>query len=81
MQREIRFFRYWNTLPCARNFKPKFEFQTSLEQNSPVGTLELLAFGANLGLPWDWRFPKIIIWGFLFALPVGVYYDSPFLGN
>ena len=35
---EIYFFRSWNTLPRAQNFKPKFEFQTSLAQNYPVGT-------------------------------------------
>ena len=38
VQRETRLFRSWNTLPCAQNFKPKFEFKTSLALNSPVGT-------------------------------------------
>ena len=41
---EIHFFIFWNTLPRVQNFKPKFEFQTSLEQNSPVGTSELLPY-------------------------------------
>ena len=81
VQRETRLFRSWNTLPCAQNFKPKFEFQTSLAQNSPVGTSELLPFGANLDLPWDWIFPEILLVYSSLIFPVGVYYASPFLGS
>ena len=44
----IHFFRYLNPLPRAQNFNPKFEFQTLLAQNSPVGTLEFLL----LALTW-----------------------------
>ena len=51
--REIRLFRYWNTLPRAQNLKPKFEFQTRLAQNSPAGTSELISFGANSDLRWN----------------------------
>ena len=69
---EIRFFISWNTLPRAQNFKPKFEFQTSLAQNSPVGTSELLPFGANLDLPWDWIFPEILLGDSSLVPPVGV---------
>ena len=47
VQREICFFRSWNTLPCALNLKPKFEFQTSLMQNYPAGTSELIPLGKN----------------------------------
>ena len=53
LQREIRLFRSWNTLPRARNLKPKFEFQTPLAQNSPAGSSELIPFGANSNLPWN----------------------------
>ena len=49
MQREIRLFRSWNTLPRAQNLKPKFEFQTPLAQNSPSGAPELIPFGTNSG--------------------------------
>ena len=38
---EIRFFLSWYTLPCARNFKPLFEFQTLQALNYPAGTSEL----------------------------------------
>ena len=34
-------------------FKPKFEFQTLLAQNSPAGTSELIPFSANLDLCWN----------------------------
>ena len=81
MQREIRFSRYLNTLPHAQNFKPKFEFQTLLAQNSLVGTSEFLPFGTNSDLPWYWRFPEIFLGDSSVLSPVGVYYDSPFLGN
>ena len=47
VQRETRLFISWNTLPRALNLKPKFELQTSLTQNAPAGTLELIYFGAN----------------------------------
>ena len=53
MQREIRLFRSWNTLPRAQNLKPKFEFQTPLAQNYPSGTSELILFGANWDLRWN----------------------------
>ena len=33
---------YWYTLPCARNFKRLFEFQTPQAQNYPAGTSELI---------------------------------------
>ena len=80
--REIQFLISSNTLPCARNFKPKFEFQTSLAQNSPVGTSELLPFGANLDLPWDWIFPKILLGDSSLICSVGVYYICfSFLGE
>ena len=77
---EINFFWSWNPLPCTQNFKPKFEFQTSLAQNSPLGTLEFLPFGANLDLPWDWKLPNIPGRDSSLFSPVGVYYTSPFLG-
>ena len=67
MQRGIRLFRSWYTLPHAQNLKPKFEFQTPLAQNSHAGTSELLPFGANSDIPWDWKFPEIPSCGFLFA--------------
>ena len=35
---KIRLFRSWNAIPRAQYFKPKFEFQTSLAQNTSVGT-------------------------------------------
>ena len=78
---EICFFRSWNTLPCAQNLKPKFEYQTPLVQNSPVGTSWLLPFGANLDLPWDWRFLESPIVDSSLLFPVGVYYASNFLWN
>ena len=81
MQREICFLRYWNTLLRAQNFKPKFELQTSLARNSPVGTSELLSFDSNSDLPWDWRFPEILLGDFSLISPVGVYHASTFLGN
>ena len=90
--KEICFFRYWYTLPRARNLKLTFEFQTPLARNYPTGTSELipfdansglrrnfklrrscpsgtselLPFGANLDISWDWKFPEIPSWGFLF---------------
>ena len=81
MQREICLFRSWNTLPCAKNFKPKFEFQTLLARNSPVGTSELLPFGANSDIPWDWSSPEILLGDSSLLFPVGVYFVSNFLGN
>ena len=51
--REIRLFRYWNTLPRAQNCKPKLELQYLLLQTSPAGTSELITFGANLDLRWN----------------------------
>ena len=51
---EIPFFRSWNPLSLAWNFKLKFQFQTLLARNSPVGTSELLPFGINWDLTWDW---------------------------
>ena len=53
MQREIRIFRSWYTLPRARNLKPTFEFQNLLAWSSPSGTLELIPFGANSDLRWN----------------------------
>ena len=53
MQREIHLFRSWNTVPCAQNLKPKFEFKTLLAQNFPAGTSELIPFGANWDLRWS----------------------------
>ena len=67
---EIHFFRHGNPLPCARNFKPEFEFQTSLAQISPVGTLELLPFGTNLDINWDWIFPEIPLKDYSLFSPV-----------
>ena len=32
----------WYTLPCARNFKPLFEFQTPPARDYPTGTSELI---------------------------------------
>ena len=81
MHREICLFRSWNTLLCARNLKLKFEFQTSLVQNSPTGTSEFPPFDANLDLPWDWIFREIILRDSYLLSPIGVYYASPFLGN
>ena len=78
-KREIHFFRYWNTIPRAQKFKLRFEFQTSLTQNSPVGTLELLPFGANLDIPWYWILPEIILRDSSLFTPVGVYQAYPFL--
>ena len=71
MQREIRLFRYWHTLPRARNLKPKFEFQTPLAQNSPAGTSELIPFGAKLDLRWN--YPS----GTSELLPFGANSDLP----
>ena len=81
MQREISLLRSWNTLPRAQNVKPKFEFQTSLAQNSPASTSELIPFDANSYLPWDWKFPEILLEDSSLLSPVGVYYAYPFLGN
>ena len=81
MQREIRLFRFWNTLPHAQNLKPKFEFQTLLAQNSPAGTSELLLFGAKSDSPWNWIFPEILLGDSSLLFPVGVYYASPIVGN
>ena len=53
----------------------------SLAQNSPVGTSELLPFGVNLYLLWDWRFREILLGDSSFLSLVGVYYASTFLGN
>ena len=78
---EIRLFRSWNNIPRAQIFKPKFEFQTSLARDSPVGTSELLPFGANSDLTWDWRFPEIILGDYSLLSPVGFYYASTLLGN
>ena len=65
----------------ARNLKPKFEFQTSLVQNSPAGTSELLPFVANSDLPWDWRFLEILLGYPSLISHVMVYYASNFVGN
>ena len=81
MQKYICLFRSWNNLPRTQNFKPKFEFQTSLARISPVGTSELLPFGANSDLPWDWRFPDILLRDSSLLFHFGVYYDSTFLGT
>ena len=81
VQREIRLFRSWNTLPRAQNLKPKFEFQTSLARNYPAGTLELLSFGSNSDFPWDWRSSEILLRDSSLISPVGVYYASLFVGN
>ena len=61
MQREICLFSYWNFLTCAQKLKPKFQFQTSLVRNSPAGTSELLPFGANSDLTWDWILLDILL--------------------
>ena len=65
----MNFFRYWNTLPRAQNFKPEIEFKTLLARNVPVGTYELLPFGANLDLTWDCILPDITLcfprWGLI----------------
>ena len=53
MQREIRLVISWINLPRAQNVKPKIEFQTSLAQNSPAGTSELIPFGNNSDIPWN----------------------------
>ena len=53
MQREIYLFSSWNTLPRAKNLKPKFEFQTLLAKESPAGTSELIPFGTNSDLRWN----------------------------
>ena len=50
-------------------------------RNSPVGTSELLPFGANLDLPWDWRFLETILRESSFSFPDGVYYAYIFLGG
>ena len=36
-------------------------------KNCPAGTSELLPFGVNSDLPWDWKFPEIPSWVLLFA--------------
>ena len=46
-----------------------------------AGAMELIPFGANLDLPWDWIFLDIILGGSSLLSPVGVYYASPFVGN
>ena len=46
-----------------------------------AGTSELIPFGSNSDLSWDWGFLEIPYRGFLFASPVGVYYAYPFVGN
>ena len=56
-------------------------FQTSFVRNSPVGTSELLTFGAKSDLPWDWRFPDILLVDSSLIFPIGVYCASPLLGN
>ena len=81
MQREIRLFRSWNTLPRAKNLKPKFEFQTSLAQNAPAGTSELFPFGTNSDLRWDWKSREILLGDSSLLSPVGFYYASPFVRN
>ena len=53
VQRKIHLFKYCNTLPRDRNLEPKFEFQTPLARNSLAGTSELIPFGANSGLCWN----------------------------
>ena len=79
MQKLIYLFRSWNTIPRAQNVNPKFEFQTLLAQNSPVGTSELLPFGANSDLTRDWIFLDIFLGGSSLILPVRVYYASTLL--
>ena len=81
MQREIRLFRSWNTLPHTKNLKPKFEFQTSLAQNAPAGTSELIPFGTNSDLCWDWKSREIILRDSSLLSPVGFYYASPLVRN
>ena len=71
VQREIRHFWSWYTLPRAQNFKPKFEFQTLFARNYPAGTFELIPFGANSDLRCN--FPA----GTLELLPVGANSDIP----
>ena len=39
---EIRFLVSWYNLPCARNYKPLFEFQILPTQNYPTGTSEII---------------------------------------
>ena len=39
----------------------------TLCRNFSAGTSELLLFGANSNLPWEWKYPEITSWGFLFA--------------
>ena len=46
----MRLFRSWNTLPYAQK---KIEFQTLLARNSPAGTSELITFGTNSDIPWN----------------------------
>ena len=53
----------------------------SISSFSPVGTSEFLPFGANLDPPWDWRFLEILLGYSSLIFPVGVYCDSPLLGN
>ena len=39
---KIRFIMSWCNLPCARNFKPLFEFEIPPAQNYPAVTSELI---------------------------------------
>ena len=49
--------------------------------NSPVGTSELLPFGTNLDLLWDWIFLEILLGDSSLLPPVGIYYAFIFMGK
>ena len=70
-------FRYLNTLPCAQNLKPKFEFQTPLARNSPAGTSELITFGANSDLRRNCKLRRNCLAGTSELIPFGANSDLP----
>ena len=49
-------------MDLRRNYK--------LRRDCPAGTLELLPFGTNSDLPWDWKFSEITSQGSLFDFAV-----------
>ena len=57
------------------------EFKIALAQNPRIGSSELLPFGTNSDLPWDWIFPEILMGYSSLLSPVGVYFASNLLGN
>ena len=58
-----------------------FGTKSGLCWNCPAGTSELIPFGANSDIPWDWRIPEILPGNSSLIFPVGVYYASPLVGN